>query len=62
MNLHLTQSPGDAVGESIRKSQYDIGIAGMYITTDRNSGMEMSVAHGTDCAAFMTLSSKALPR
>lgn len=37
-------------------------MAGMYVTTDRNLGSEMSVSHGTDCAAFITLTSKALPR
>lgn len=34
----------------------------MYVTTERNYGMEMSVSHSTDCAAFISLTSKALPR
>jgi hypothetical protein len=55
--------PGDAVGDSIAKKTYDIGMAGMYVTAERNAfGSEMSVAYDTDCAAFITLTSKALPR
>lgn len=46
----------------LTKKQTDMGIAGMYVTTERNSKMEMSVAHSMDCAAFITLASKALPR
>jgi hypothetical protein len=34
----------------------------MYTTAERNTGMEMSFSHDTDCAAFITLTSKALPR
>jgi hypothetical protein len=61
--LYITQkSPGDAVGDAMLKRQFDLGLAGMYVTTERNTGMEMSVSHSTDCAAFMTLTSKALPR
>lgn len=54
--------PGDAISEAVIRRQYDIGAAGMYITSERNLGMEMSVSHSTDCAAFITLTSKALPR
>lgn len=50
------------MAESIIKRQYDIGMGGMYVTTERNYGMEMSVSHSTDCAAFISLTSKALPR
>ena len=56
------QSPGDAVAESIIKRQFDIGMAGLYVTTERNDGMEMAVSHETDCSAFITMASKALPR
>jgi hypothetical protein len=55
-------SPGDAVAESVSKGLFDIGISGMYVTSERNFGMEMTVAHSTDCAAFITMASKALPR
>lgn len=44
------------------KRQFDIGMSGMYVTMERRIGMEMSVSYGTDCAAFITLASKALPR
>jgi hypothetical protein len=55
-------SGGDAVADVLIKKQGDIGIAGMYVTTERNAGMTMSVSHTTDCAAFISLTSKALPR
>lgn len=54
--------PGDAVAEVLIKRQYDIGISGMFVTAERSNGMEMSVAHSSDCAAFITMASKALPR
>jgi hypothetical protein len=57
-----SNSPGDAVGEAVLRRQYDIGMSGMYVTQERNFGTEMSVSHSTDCAAFITLTSKALPR
>ncbi|CRK98970.1 CLUMA_CG011952, isoform A [Clunio marinus] len=60
--LEIIRRPGDAVGLSISKRQHEIGMSGMYVTTERNSGTEMSVSHSTDCAAFITLTSKALPR
>lgn len=62
MKLFYMYRAGDAVAESIIKRQYDIGMGGMYVTTERNYGMEMSVSHSTDCAAFISLTSKALPR
>lgn len=40
----------------------DIGIGGIYTTADRTIRTDVSVAHSTDCAAFITLTSKALPR
>ena len=44
------------------KGLYDIGIGGLYVTPERSIEMEMSVSHSADCAAFITLASKALPR
>lgn len=62
VRLSRSNRPGDAVGEAVLRKQFDIGMAGLYVTTDRNLGTEMSVSHSTDCAAFITLTSKALPR
>ncbi|XP_035795701.1 ionotropic receptor 21a-like [Anopheles albimanus] len=53
---------GDAVVDEIKRRQADIGLAGMYVTIERNIATEMSVAHSSDCAAFLTLMSSALPR
>ncbi|KAG5671434.1 hypothetical protein PVAND_001630 [Polypedilum vanderplanki] len=58
----IALGPGDAIAESVYKDSFDIGIGGMYVTKERNEGMEMTVAHNIDCAAFITLASKALPR
>lgn len=40
----------------------DIGLAGAYVTSERLVRIEMSAQHSSDCAAFITLASKALPR
>lgn len=53
---------GDAVMDEVRRNRIDIGIGGVYVTQDRTEGTDMSVSHSTDCAAFITLTSKALPR
>lgn len=50
------------MGNLLTKRMVDMGIAGMYVTTERNVRMEMSASHSMDCAAFITLASKALPR
>jgi hypothetical protein len=50
----LIFSPGDAISESIKKKRFDIGLAGMYVTTERNTGMEMSASHSMDCASFVS--------
>jgi hypothetical protein len=59
---NVALGPGDAVADAVARSNFDIGIGGMYVTTDRTSGAETTVAHTADCAAFITLASKALPR
>ncbi|XP_055633011.1 ionotropic receptor 21a [Toxorhynchites rutilus septentrionalis] len=56
------QGLGDAVTNEISRHRADIGLAGAYVTIERNVGTEMSVAHSTDCAAFATLMSSSLPR
>ncbi|XP_075969236.1 ionotropic receptor 21a [Anticarsia gemmatalis] len=54
--------PGDAVSKEIAMGRADIGIAGMYMTSDRIREMDMSFSHSQDCAVFITLMSTALPR
>lgn len=46
----------------VQAKQADIGIAGAFVSNERMLRTEMSVQHTADCAAFITLSSKALPR
>ncbi|XP_049280533.1 ionotropic receptor 21a [Anopheles funestus] len=58
----LEMGPGDAVVDEIQRRQADVGLAGIYVTIERNLATEMSVSHSTDCAAFLTLMSSALPR
>lgn len=48
--------------DMVEMKQADIGIAGAFISNERMMQTEMSVQHTDDCAAFITLSSKALPR
>lgn len=40
----------------------DVGMSGVYISGQRIEGVEMSIGHSKDCAAFITLASKALPK
>lgn len=53
---------GDQVIREVNSGRADIGIAGCYITKERLEHVELSVGHSRDCAAFLTLASKALPR
>lgn len=46
----------------VETHQADIGVAGAFMSIERMERIEMSSPHSTDCAAFITLSSKALPR
>lgn len=55
-------SSGDAVTDEVERKQADIGLAGAFVTSERNVKAEMSVSHSTDCAAFVTLMSSSLPR
>ncbi|XP_023291695.2 ionotropic receptor 21a [Lucilia cuprina] len=47
---------------SITQRLADVGMLGAYITNERLSNTDMSVGHSKDCAAFITLASKALPK
>ncbi|XP_017046092.1 ionotropic receptor 21a [Drosophila ficusphila] len=52
----------DNIQELIVKKAVDIGMSGIYITEERLRDSDMSVGHSRDCAAFITLASKALPK
>ncbi|XP_026319536.1 ionotropic receptor 21a [Hyposmocoma kahamanoa] len=58
----LLLGPGDAVARDISTGRADIGVAGMYMTSERGHYMDLSGAHSQDCAVFITLMSTALPR
>lgn len=51
-----------SVIDMVEDKQADIGLAGAFVSSERVIRVEMSAQHSTDCAAFVTLSSKALPR
>lgn len=55
-------SPTFGVIDDVRSRRADFGLAGAYVTSDRLALAEMSAQHSSDCAAFITLTSKALPR
>ncbi|EDW39946.1 GL13922 [Drosophila persimilis] len=46
----------------IAQKTVDIGMSGIYVTAERLRETDMSVGHSRDCAAFITLASKALPK
>ncbi|XP_038113547.1 ionotropic receptor 21a isoform X2 [Culex quinquefasciatus] len=54
--------PGDAITDEVERRQADIGVAGAYVTIERNVNTEMAVSHSSDCSAFITLMSSSLPR
>ncbi|XP_055680314.1 ionotropic receptor 21a [Lutzomyia longipalpis] len=55
-------SSGDGVVQEVALGTADIGAGGAYVTTQRIADVEMTVGHSRDCAAYVTLMSKALPR
>ncbi|XP_063357695.1 ionotropic receptor 21a [Cydia amplana] len=54
--------PGESVLKEITGGRADIGVAGIYLTSDRIRDTDMSFFHSSDCAVFVTLMSTALPR
>lgn len=46
----------------VQSHRADIGLAGAYVSNERVERVDMSNQHSRDCAAFITLASKALPR
>ncbi|XP_013188628.2 ionotropic receptor 21a [Amyelois transitella] len=58
----LNLGPGDAVSKEIALGRADIGVSGMYATSERVREMDLSFSHSQDCAVFVTLMSTALPR
>ncbi|XP_055297477.1 ionotropic receptor 21a [Sitodiplosis mosellana] len=51
-----------SVIDLVESHSSDIGLAGAFMSNERMLRIEMSLPHSTDCAAFITLASKALPR
>ncbi|KAH8303948.1 hypothetical protein KR044_000414, partial [Drosophila immigrans] len=52
----------DNIQLQIAAGGVDIGMSGIYVTEERMGETDMSVGHSKDCAAFITLASKALPK
>ncbi|ALC48549.1 Ir21a, partial [Drosophila busckii] len=69
-SVDITETPALANTRSIvenlqiqlQRRHMDIGMSGIYITEERLTDTDMSVGHSRDCAAFITLASKALPK
>uniref|UniRef100_A0A1A9ZJ07 Ionotropic glutamate receptor C-terminal domain-containing protein n=1 Tax=Glossina pallidipes TaxID=7398 RepID=A0A1A9ZJ07_GLOPL len=55
-------SPVENLQLNVAERSADIGMAGIYVTTERLIHTDMSVGHSKDCAVFVTLASKALPK
>lgn len=62
MILFRSNRPTYGVIDLVQSKRADIGMAGAFLSTERMYRVEMSSQHSTDCAAFITLASKALPR
>ncbi|XP_020800884.1 ionotropic receptor 21a [Drosophila serrata] len=58
----LTRGVVDNIQQQVVQRSVDIGMSGIYITEERLRDSDMSVGHSRDCAAFITLASKALPK
>ncbi|XP_017065564.2 ionotropic receptor 21a [Drosophila eugracilis] len=58
----FTRGVVDNIQQEIVERKVDIGMSGIYITEERLRDSDMSVGHSRDCAAFITLASKALPK
>lgn len=62
-NFHeINCSPADKVIDNIRDGVVNVGLAGLYLTADRLTVGDLSYPHSYDCAAFISLTSTALPR
>ncbi|EDV30811.1 uncharacterized protein Dana_GF14861 [Drosophila ananassae] len=57
-----TRGVVDNIQQQIAQRTIDIGMSGIYLTEERLRDTDMSVGHSRDCAAFITLASKALPK
>lgn len=60
--LLWTFSSGDAVVLEVTKKKANLGIAGLYTTSDRIDIVDVAWSHYQDCAAFISLTSTALPK
>lgn len=60
--MNFPNSPTYGVIDDVSRRRADIGVAGAYVASERLGLVEMSTQHSSDCAAFITLASKALPR
>ncbi|KAH8279620.1 hypothetical protein KR018_008353, partial [Drosophila ironensis] len=58
----FTRGVVDNIQKQIAQRSVDIGMSGIYLTEERLRDTDMSVGHSRDCAAFITLASKALPK
>lgn len=54
--------PTYGVIDLVADRRADMGLAGAFVSVERLQQVEMSHQHSMDCAAFITLASKALPR
>lgn len=53
---------GDAVALEVKTKKANIGLSGIYVTQERIGKVDFSFSHSQDCAAFISLTSTALPR
>ncbi|TMW53488.1 hypothetical protein DOY81_001424 [Sarcophaga bullata] len=61
-NILNSKSVSENLDHCIMQRLADVGVLGAYVTQKRLQDTDMSVGHSKDCAAFITLASKALPK
>ncbi|XP_055845959.1 ionotropic receptor 21a [Episyrphus balteatus] len=59
---HGNLGSGDTIVEEVRLRKADLGMAGVFLSEERVQKVDISHGHSRDCAAFITLASKALPK
>ncbi|GJQ67070.1 hypothetical protein Trydic_g21960 [Trypoxylus dichotomus] len=55
-------SPIDKVIDNVKDGVVNVGLSGIYLTSERLQKVDTSYPHSYDCAAFISLTSTALPR
>lgn len=56
------KSAAEQVVDYVKSGISNVGLSGIYLTKERLNKLDVSYPHSHDCAAFISLTSTALPR